>query len=319
MNYIVMDLEWNQPLSHNSPQFMRFRDQLMFDLIQIGAVRMDGNRRMTGSFSQVINPGCYRKLHPRISRITGIVQADLDQAPDFNEAFLRFKEWCGGDFVLMTWGCDDISVFQQNLSYYMKDEAALPPVYDLQRLYGQLADAGHNRAGLSSAMERYGIQVSDEHPFHSAVDDAYYTALVFQRMPDPQAVLSFPQTARAITPAKPRSGEKADDLRFTRIEQALASKPAAQPNCPVCGKRLTVPEGYVPMRGDVWRALADCPDHGLVLVDILMEKGPDGKARIRRRSQLSEQQNPAYVRTKHLQWAAKAAQAAQAGARGESA
>ena len=74
MHYIVMDLEWNQPLSHRSAQFQRVGKQLMFDIIQIGAVKLDGERRMVGSFNQFIQPGCYRKLHPRIARITGITR-----------------------------------------------------------------------------------------------------------------------------------------------------------------------------------------------------------------------------------------------------
>ena len=98
MHYIVMDLEWNQPLSHRSPQFKRTGGKLMFDLIQIGAVKLDEQRRMVGSFNQFIAPGCYKKLHPRISRITGILQEDLYGAPGFEEAFGRFVSWCGEDF-----------------------------------------------------------------------------------------------------------------------------------------------------------------------------------------------------------------------------
>jgi DNA polymerase III epsilon subunit-like protein len=308
-----MDLEWNQPLSHRSAQFQRFGKQLMFDLIQIGAVKLDWQRRMIGSFSQLIQPGCYKALHPRISRITGILQEDLYGAPFFEEAFQRFSDWCGEEDLLLTWGCDDISVFQQNLSFYLKDSPGMLPVYDLQRLYGALEETGKNRAGLQNAMKHYDIGPSTEHPFHSAVDDAYYTALVFQRFPDAKGVIDYPLTARAITPAKAKRDGKADDLRFSTIAQALQSKPAREPNCPVCGKRMNVPEGYALMRDESWRALADCAEHGLVLVDILLEHGEDGKSKIKRRAVLAEQQNPAYVKTKHLQWSGKVSKSRQEG------
>lgn len=308
MHYILMDLEWNQPLSHLSAQYRRHGKQLMFDLIQIGAVKLDASLRMRGSFNQFIQPGLYRKLHPRISRITGITQEDLYGAPAFAEALERFVAWCGQDFALITWGCDDISVFQQNLNYYLKDPQAMPPVYDLQRLYGEFIGTSKNRVGLAGAMAHFNIKATPEHPFHSAVDDAYYTALVFQRLPDAGKVLEHPQTPRELVPAKKGRDEQADDLRFTSLEQALASKPALQPNCPVCGRKLEIPEGYVPMSPQVWRALADCPDHGLVLVDLVLEKTVQGKPRIKRRAALSDQQNPAYITTKHLQWARKVAQ-----------
>lgn len=308
MHYIVMDLEWNQPLSHRSPQFKRTGGKLMFDLIQIGAVKLDEQRRMVGSFNQFIAPGCYKKLHPRISRITGILQEDLYGAPGFEEAFGRFVSWCGGDFRLMTWGCDDISVFQQNLGFYLGEGREMPPVYDLQKLYGTLEETGKNRAGLQSAMKRHGIEASMEHPFHSAVDDAYYTALVFQRFPDAQAALEHPQKARALTPAKEKRDGMADVLRFDNLSQAIGSLPARNPNCPACGRRMAVPEGYAPMRDQTWRALADCPDHGLVFVDLAVETDAQGKRRVLRRAALSDQQSPAYVKTKHLQWAQKVKQ-----------
>ena len=311
MHYILMDLEWNQPLSHLSAQFRRHGKQLMFDLIQIGAVKLDSERRMIGSFNQFIQPGLYRKLHPRISRITGIHQEDLYGAPGFESALERFVSWCGNEFTLITWGCDDISVFQQNLNFYIKEERALPPVYDLQRLFGTHNGSSKNRSGLHNALRILDIEPSAEHPFHSAVDDAYYTALVFQQMPDAQEVLKFSQTARELSPAKKAKDEKAVDLRFTSLHQALSSKPAIEPNCPVCGKQLMIPEGYAPYGDLAWRALADCPDHGLIFVDLFLEKTTEGKPRVKRRTVLADQQNPAYIRTKHLQWANKVALAGQ--------
>ena len=308
MHYILMDLEWNQPLSHLSAQYRRYGKQLMFDMIQIGAVKLDEGKRMLGSFNQFIQPGLYRKLHPRISRITGITQEDLYGAPGFVEALERFVAWCGEDYALITWGCDDISVFQQNLNFYLEEERAMPPVYDLQRLYSA-QDKQKNRAGLASAMKAMGISPSDEHPFHSAVDDAYYTAMIMQRLPEAEKVLEHPQAVRELVPANKGREEKADDLRFTSLKQALDSRPAQEPNCPVCGRRLSIPEGYAPFREQTWRALADCPDHGLVLVDLVLDKTSDGKPRVRRRAALSEQQNPAYVKTKHLQWAGKVSKA----------
>lgn len=308
MQYILMDLEWNQPLSHRSAPYRRHGKQLMFDLIQIGAVKLDSDLRMRGSFNQFIAPGLYRKLHPRISRITGISQEDLYGAPCFAEALNRFVAWCGEDFALITWGCDDISVFQQNLNYYLSDERQMPPVYDLQRLYGEHVNNGKNRAGLASALAHFNIQPSAEHPFHSAVDDAYYTALVLQQLPDASRVLNYKQQARDLQPAKQAADEQADDLRFATIAQAMKSRPALEPNCPSCGRRLSIPEGYVPQRDQSWRALADCPDHGLVLVDLVPGKNAQGRPIVQRRAALSDQQSKAYVQTKHLQWARKVAQ-----------
>ena len=310
MRYIVMDLEWNQPLSQRSAAYRRLGSRLMFEVIQIGAVMLDEGMRMVGSFNQFIAPANYRTLHPRISRITGIRQDDLADAPDFPEAFARFVAWCGEEFVLTTWGNDDISVLHQNIAFFVKGHP-IPPVYDLQRLYGELTGDTKNRAGLKNAMKALGVQISPEHPFHSAVDDAYYTALVFQRFPDPTAILNHPQSVRAFGRVRNREHEKTDTLRFSTLSQALLSRPAQQPNCPVCGKRADIPEGYVMMAPDRFRALADCPDHGLLFVDLALEEDADGTKKVRRSALLSDEQSPAYIKTKHMQWAKKVATARQ--------
>ena len=311
MRYIVMDLEWNQPLSHRSAAYRRLGSRLMFEVIQIGAVMLDEELRMIGSFNQFITPENYRTLHPRISRITGIMPEDLEDAPGFAEGFARFVAWCGEDFVLTTWGNDDISVLHQNIAFYVKGHP-IPPVYDLQRLYGDMNGETKNRAGLKNAMKALGVQISAEHPFHSAVDDAYYTALVFQRFPDPSAILNHPQSIRPFGQIRRNNQrETSDTLRFSTLAQALISKPAQEPHCPGCGKRARIPEGYVRTSPDRYRALADCKEHGLLFVDLSLEQAEDGSSRVRRTALISDEQSPAYVTTKHLQWAKKVAAARQ--------
>ena len=54
-------------------------------------------------------------------------------------------------------------------------------------------------------------------------------------------------------------------------------------------------------------ALADCPQHGLAFVKITLGKNEEGKRIMIRSSSLSDEQNAAYVHTKHLQWAQKMA------------
>ena len=305
MHYIIIDLEWNQPLSHMSSAFRRVGDRLMFEMIQIGAVKLDERRRLVGSFSTLITPEFYMKLHPRIHRITGISQDDLADAPRFGEALERFITWCGDDFVLLTWGSDDVSVFQQNLDFF-KAKSPLPPFYDLQQLYGTLHEEGKLHKGLQAALSYYGIMPTQEHPFHSAVDDAYYTALVFQRFTQAEDVVKFPQKPKLLGRAKLERREKTLDIPIRNEKTYLASAAAMAVACPVCGKIGRVKEGYVPVR-KVFTALADCSDHGLMFVELRFVADTEGKVFARRTVSLSDEQSSAYVQTKHLQWAQKLA------------
>ena len=307
MDYIVLDLEWNQPMSYNSSAYKAVGGKLLFEMIQIGAIRMNSDLEITDSFNQLIQPTHYVKLHPRIKRITGISQEDLCDAPQFSEAAERFRQWCGEDCALLTWGCDDISVLQQNLDFFGYN-TPFPAMYDLQRLYGELVGDTKNRAGLKSAMEHFEIPPEEDHPFHNALNDAYYTALVFKKCPKPEDVLRFPQTARKLThEERTRRSEKTDIIRVGRPSEALKTKHATQPPCPVCGHRYDLAAGYVDKPNNVHQALCVCGDHGLYTVTVSFQKGENGKKAMVRACALAEEQNPAYISTKLIQWQNKLA------------
>ncbi len=305
MRYIVLDLEWNQPLSYSSPAYRQVGDKLLFEMIQIGAVMLDENRAVTDTFNQLIQPAHYIKLHPRIKRITQISQDDLAGAPGFLEAMRLFVDWCGEDYALLTWGCDDISVLRQNMEFFGCD-IALAPIYDLQRLFGDIVKEPKNRKGLQAAMAHYQIEPDAAMAFHNALHDAYYTAQVFQRFPDPAEALKYPQTARKLIHSeRRRSGHQ--EMTVNRTADGMRSSAAIRPNCPVCGKRLTLTHGFVKQRERQYMALTECPTHGLEFVRLQFSKKTDGKRTMIRTVEVSDEQSKAYVATKRLQWENKLA------------
>jgi len=303
MRYIVLDLEWNQPLSYNSTAYRATGGKLIFELIQIGAVCLNDDLEITDSFNQLIQPTQYVKLHPRIRRITGISQEDVCDAPLFNEAAARFSEWCGDDSVILTWGGDDVSVFQQNLNFF-KCGCTYPTMYDLQKLYGTLVkDEEDKRLGLKAALERFEIDPEEDRPFHNALNDAYYTALVFKKCPDPKAVLQFAQKPKELRhEEREYHSGKSDLLHCSRPADAMKSRHTQSPPCPVCGKHCTMAAGYLKMADESRQALFTCPDHGLITVRIRFQKNEENKRVMMRTSTVLEEQSPAYVSTKILQW-----------------
>ncbi len=317
MHYIILDLEWNQPLSYNSSAYRAVGGRLLFELIQIGAVKLNERLEIVDTFNQLIQPTHYVKLHPRIRRITGISQEDLCDKPQFAEAAGRFHGWCGEDAALLTWGCDDISVLQQNLDFFECGSLPFPNFYDMQRLYGELVGDTKNRAGLKAAMEHYEIEPDETLPFHNALNDAYYTALVFQKFPEPKKVLDCPQTARKLVHEdRQRRHEKCDSIRVARISEAMRGKHTQTPPCPSCGKRFDLSADYLTLPDGAQQALCVCQDHGLFTVRIKFQKDDKGRRIMVRTCALTDEQNPAYISTKILQWqnklsAQRAAQEAQ--------
>ena len=305
MQYVVLDLEWNQPTSYSSYAYKEVGAKLMFELIQIGAVKVDEYLNVIDSFSQFIHPVHYTKLNPRIRRITHIEQEDLEDAPEFCEAMESFSKWCGDDYVMLTWGCDDISVLYQNMTFF-KCDVQLKPMYDLQRLYGEIVGGNSkDRKGLKAAMEQMNISPDeDSRPFHNAVNDAYYTALIFSTFPEPEKVFNYPLTPKKLQHIE-RKRECQVIVKIKNAQDGMHSVAATNPNCPVCGKKLELSEGYVKQKDGSLVALCECAQHGLVFSRLRFSKNDDGKAIMIRGTQLSEEQSKAYVSTKHLQWRRK--------------
>lgn len=304
MQYIVLDLEWNQPTSYNSTAYKSVGEKLLFELIQIGAVKLNEQMEVVDSFSQLIRPVHYAKLHPRIKRITHITQEEVDDAPEFAEALSRFAHFCGEEYVLLTWGCDDVSVLDQNMRFF-KCDVQLSKTYDMQKLFGDLIGNTKERQGLKAAMDHYQIEPSDEMPFHNALNDAYYTALVFAKFPEPEKVLEYPLAPRKLKHVERRKEQQSILRMRGSIKSSLASPSAMNPPCPACGKHMCVPEGYVKMNDGSYTALADCDQHGLIMVNLRFGKDENGKKIITRTAAIAEEQNKAYVATKHLQWQRK--------------
>ena len=58
MNYIVLDLEWNQ--SSNPENTV---PSMPFEIVEIGAVKLNEKREKTGEFSRLIKPQVHRHMH----------------------------------------------------------------------------------------------------------------------------------------------------------------------------------------------------------------------------------------------------------------
>ena len=116
---IVLDMEWNQPLSMDSPLAIRLCTELPFEIIQIGAVRLEDGQQ----FKATCCLQQYKVLSPRISKLTGITKQDVRNGERFQDAMERFRAFCGDDPILLTWGFNDIPILRQNLRFYGLSEA----------------------------------------------------------------------------------------------------------------------------------------------------------------------------------------------------
>ena len=73
MNYIVLDLEWNQSDTGNEPT----TKEIPFEIIDIGAVKLNSDRIMTDEFNQLIKPSVYHHMHKVTGKLIHLHMRDL--------------------------------------------------------------------------------------------------------------------------------------------------------------------------------------------------------------------------------------------------
>lgn len=75
MNYIILDLEWNQSSTGQEPEVAT----LPFEIIEIGAIKLNHERIMVSEFSQLIRPTVYHRMHRITSKLIHMRMEELER------------------------------------------------------------------------------------------------------------------------------------------------------------------------------------------------------------------------------------------------
>ena len=181
--YTVVDFEFNQAFDFGSGS-VETDPACRFEIIQIGAVKLDENYNEIGRFSAFIKPELYKRLHPYVAKMTGITEAELKNAASFEEVYAKFCEFAGENRIYCVWGSSDIRVLYRNLSYHGIIKGDIIAEYiDVQQIMAKYLKYGRGRSiGLKNAVGMLELEI--DMPFHDALGDAVYTAEVFKRIHD---------------------------------------------------------------------------------------------------------------------------------------
>lgn len=197
MNYIVMDLEFNQPFDFGRGEKTTLVEECPFEIIQIGVVKMDEAFSVTQTKCFMIRPQLYTRMHPFVERITGLKRAMFDGEKTFPEVYGELLALLGGeDGVICVWGASDVKLLYKNILYYKLDIAGLTRKYmNVQRLASNhLELPGGMNIGLKNAAEA--LRIPTESAFHDALNDAVYTAEILKLVrTEPMPVETFDPAA----------------------------------------------------------------------------------------------------------------------------
>ena len=237
MYYITLDLEWNQAYAQKALAVQRqLSCRLRGEVIQIGAVKLDERMNVCGSYQIIVKPKYYKKLHRHVSELTGITQEQMEMGTYLPEAAERFRNWCGKDFAFLTWGPDDIPMMKENLNAHGIKAEWLDRVYDLQIIFNRQTDGGTKQRSLEYAMDYFELQ--QNLPAHDALNDAYFTALVAQKLDVLKGVKEYDaQRGENLSEAVIGDADAGDD-GYVTIGELLEDEIVCSPVCPICKKPL---------------------------------------------------------------------------------
>lgn len=280
MNYIVLDFEWNQS-PHGRETSVR---RLPFEIIEIGAVKLDEQGRIIDEFSQLIRPVVYKKMHHMTKEMTGITDDVLKCGTRFDKAALDFILWCGSDYMFCTWGNLDLFEFQRNLKYHrLLDLLEGPVTYiNLQKIFKQFYSDEPTVSALETAVDYFRIEKDES--FHRAVQDARYTAAIFTKMDKKKMMenytvdyYQYPRTRDEEIELHYDDYDKYISRGFKTKEAALKDKRVSETRCFMCKKDVGRQMDWFASKTRNYYCLIKCPKHGYTRGKIKLKRMDDDR------------------------------------------
>ena len=283
MNYIVLDLEWNQAMSSKSSVFNRLPIHLGGEIIEIGAVRLDENFNPTDEYSAYVKPVYFKQMHYKVKKITGIDSDELARARLFPEVMEEFCSWCGNDVSFITWGCDDQRILEQNIIIHDLDWDWILEWINLQKIYNLQTGGDKNQKSLSTAMEHF--EIVQTRTAHDALGDAYNTALICTHLDMPDGLRKYAkadeilnrraaeaQNAESTLPEEENSAVSRDSYDgYDSKALAFNDRSISQMLCPYCGVEIT-PGKWLNQGDQRYMTVAHCGEHGDFLIRLKFKK-----------------------------------------------
>jgi DNA polymerase III epsilon subunit-like protein len=182
MQYVVFDLEMNQDYSSPKDNTQSL-SKYPFEIIQIGAVKLDSSFHIIATFDRYVKPSIYETISPFITELTGITTFQLYNEDPFHKVFEAFINFINNDdTILVTWGMTDIKQLYKDAGFHEVDLSAIPHQYINLQPYASLhfGYPASQLLKLQHSVEALNIPMTV--PFHNALNDAYYTMEIFKKL-----------------------------------------------------------------------------------------------------------------------------------------
>lgn len=279
MNYIVLDLEWNQSNTGEEPEIKT----MPFEIIDIGAIKLNEEREMIEEYNQLIKPTVYQYMHKITGNLIHLHMKDLQKGRPFVDVIREFLCWCGEDFIFCTWGPLDLYELQRNMHYYEMEPLSDIPIkfLDIQKLFSIAYEDKKTRRSLEYATNY--LDIKNDIPFHRAFSDAYYTAQILACIQESVLVnysidtYVLPRTRQEEVHVLFQDYSKYISREFSDKQKALEDREVISTKCYLCHKNIRKKIRWFSPNGKHYYSISLCPVHGYMKSKIRIRKSENNK------------------------------------------
>lgn len=295
-NYIIIDLEWNQSVSNDK------NDEIMpFEIIEIGAVKLDSNLRKKGTYQKLIQPVKYRKIAPIVTNMTKIHMSDLKYEKKFPYVIKQFLKWCGDDYIFCTYGSQDLTELQRNMEYH---NIEIPWKYpfkyiDIQRVLGiDYPDSG-DQIALEKAVEYFKLKQGNV--YHRALGDALYTSEILKYLKE-ESLDKYTSLDHYCIPESLSKYQSVDlgthieslSCLFKDRDEIISEAKNRMILCPICKSKCRKKIQWF-SDGTKHSCVAICNEHGYIEGHIIFKKKKYGFMYGIKRTQIIDEERLNYI------------------------
>ena len=275
----MLDLEWNQGNPATEPEVYG----VPFEIVEIGAIKLNEEKKMIGEFNQLIKPRLYHEMNHITKKLIHLQMEQLEQGKPFTKVYQEFMDWCGEDYLFCTWGPLDLTELQRNMKYYDLEPLSDRPLkfYDVQKLFSIAFEDRKTRRTLEYAVDF--LEIEKDIPFHRAFSDAYYTAKVLAKITDEKVLMNY--SFDTFVKPKTRNEEikivfdnyaKFISREFKDKMEAMEDKEIISCRCYYCHKNIRRKVKWFSPNGKHYYAISYCDKHGYMKGKIRIRKTEEG-------------------------------------------
>lgn len=178
MKYVVIDLEMCYV-----PKETADRCGCRMEIIQIGAVQMNGQFQITNKFNTYVKPQ-FGYINTFIHKLTGIANKNIAGAQNLNDALKDFRSWLPKEeFRVVSWSLTDLDQLREEMRIKgigtSETDRIADRWIDAQAMFNEKMRS-QSPFALSDAL--FIADIDTVGSAHDGLADAYNTAVLFARM-----------------------------------------------------------------------------------------------------------------------------------------